>query len=138
MGKLIAQFMKFGVVGVIAFAIDFGVMVLLHETLGMDPVVAAAISFCVSTVFNYLASMRFVFKHRDDMSRSREFVIFVVLSVVGLIINEICMVVGQFAFIGMGFDYAHGPYYMGVKVFATVVVMFWNFFSRKKWLDASE
>jgi putative flippase GtrA len=130
--------MKFGVVGVIAFAIDFGVMVLLHETLGMDPVVAAAISFCVSTIFNYLASMRFVFTHRDDLSRSREFAIFVVLSVVGLVINEICMVAGQVMFTSMGFDYAHGPYYMLVKVFATAVVMFWNFFSRKKWLDAGE
>ena len=130
--------MKFGVVGVIAFVIDFGVMVLLHETLGMDPAIAAAISFSVSTVFNYLASMRFVFTHRDDLSRQREFVIFVVLSVVGLFINEICMVAGQAMFEGMGFDYAHGPYYMLVKVFATAVVMFWNFFSRKKWLDAGE
>lgn len=39
---LITQFMKFGVVGVIAFAIDYGVLMLLSQLLGMDPVVAAA------------------------------------------------------------------------------------------------
>jgi putative flippase GtrA len=137
-GKLIAQFAKFGVVGVIATLIDFGVLVLLHETLGMDPTVAAAISFCVSTVFNYVASMRFVFTHRDDLSKSREFAIFVVLSLIGLGINELCMVAGQVAFTSAGVDYAHGPYYLLVKVLATAVVMFWNFFSRKKWLDAGE
>lgn len=136
MRQLLAQFMKFSVVGVIAFAIDFGLMVLLHETIGMDPVVAAAISFSMSTIFNYVASMRFVFTHRDDLSKTREFTIFVILSVIGLIINEICMVAGQVAFEGAGVDYAHGPYYMFVKVIATAVVMFWNFFSRKKWLDA--
>jgi putative flippase GtrA len=96
--------MKFGVVGVIAFAIDFGLMVLLHETIGMDPVIAAAVSFSVSTIFNYIASMRFVFTHRDDLSKTREFTIFVILSVIGLIINEICMVAGQVAFEGVGVD----------------------------------
>ena len=138
MRRLIEQVLKFGVVGVLAFLIDYGVLMLLSQVFHMNPVAAAAISFVVSVVFNYVASMRFVFTHRDDLSRQREFVIFVVLSVVGLFINEICMVAGQAMFEGMGFDYAHGPYYMLVKVFATAVVMFWNFFSRKKWLDAGE
>ena len=86
---LITQFMKFGVVGVIAFAIDYGVLMLLSQLLGMDPVVAAAISFTVSVVFNYLASMKYVFTHREGMSRRREFVTFVILSVIGLGINEL-------------------------------------------------
>ena len=87
--QLAAQFMKFGVVGVIAFAIDYGVLMLLSQALGMDPVLAAGISFTVSVVFNYLASMKYVFTHREGMSRRREFVTFVVLSVIGLGINEL-------------------------------------------------
>ena len=35
--------------------------------------------------------MRFVFKRKDDMSRRREFIIFVVLSVIGLVINDVFM-----------------------------------------------
>ena len=42
--SLIAQFLKFGVVGVLAAIIDFGVMILLHEVFGVDPVAAAAVS----------------------------------------------------------------------------------------------
>ena len=79
MQKLLAQIVKFGIVGVIAFAIDFGVLVFLTEVFGLNPVVSATISFIVSVIFNYLASMRYVFSHREGMSRQREFVIFVVL-----------------------------------------------------------
>ena len=57
-GKLIAQFMKFGVVGVIAFVIDYGLLALLTEVFGVNYLVSATISFTVSVIFNYLASMR--------------------------------------------------------------------------------
>lgn len=126
--RLISQFLKFGVVGVIAFVIDFGTMVALTELAGFPPVVSAGISYCVSTVFNYLASMRFVFAHREGLSRSREFAIFVVLSVIGLGLNEVIM--------WLGGRIVGDEWYMLTKVVATALVMFWNFFSRKRWLDA--
>ena len=129
MRKLIEQFLKFGVVGTIAFCIDYGVLMLLSQAFGVNPVVAAGISFCVSVVFNYLASMRYVFTHREDMTRGREFVIFIVLSAIGLVINEACMAAGV-AMLGTS-----ALMVTVAKLFATVVVMVWNFFSRKKWLD---
>lgn len=132
MKKLIEQFLKFGVVGVLAFLIDYGVLMLLNVGFGMNSVVAAAISFTASVVFNYLASMRFVFTHREDLSKTREFVLFVVLSVVGLAINEAVMWLGLQTVGGSPFAVT------ATKVAATVVVMFWNFFSRKRWLDAGD
>lgn len=132
MRKLIEQFLKFGVVGTVAFAIDYGTLMLLSQVFGVDPVLAAGISFCVSVIFNYLASMRFVFTHRQDMSRGREFVVFIVLSAVGLVINELCMAVGVAA---LG---TSALMVTVTKLFATAVVMVWNFFSRKKWLDGGE
>ncbi len=132
MKKLIEQILKFGVVGIIATVIDFGVLYILSQPLGMDPVVSAGISFCVSLVFNYVASMRYVFTHREDMSRSREFVIFLVLSLIGLAINEAIMAAGV-AVLGNS-----ALAVMGTKVLATAIVMVWNFVSRKKWLDAGD
>ena len=129
MGRLIEQMLKFGVVGGIAFVIDYGVMVLLVELFGMNPVLAAGISFCVSVTFNYFASMRYVFTHRADLSRRAEFVIFIILSLIGLGLNELLM--------WFGVDILLVSYLI-VKLFATAVVMGWNFFSRKKWLDAPE
>lgn len=132
MRKLIEQFLKFGVVGTIAFCIDYGVLMLLSQAVGVDPVLSAAVSFCVSVVFNYMASMRYVFTHRADMSRSREFAVFIVLSAVGLVINEACMAAGV-AVLGTS-----ALMVTVTKLFATAVVMVWNFFSRKKWLDGGE
>lgn len=132
MKKLIEQILKFGVVGIIATVIDFGVLYVLSQPLGMDPVISAGISFCVSLVFNYVASMRYVFTHRQDMSRSREFVIFLVLSLIGLAINEAIMAAGV-AVLG-----SSALAVMGTKVLATAIVMVWNFVSRKKWLDAGD
>ena len=129
MERLIEQMLKFGIVGVIAFAIDYGAMVLFVELLGMNPVLAAGISFCISVTFNYFASMRYVFTHRADLSRQAEFAIFIVLSVIGLGINEALMWAGVDILLVS---------YLIVKLFATAVVMGWNFFSRKKWLDAPE
>lgn len=132
MKKLIEQILKFGVVGIIATVIDFGVLYILSQPLGMDPVLSAGISFCASLVFNYVASMRYVFTHREDMSRSREFVIFLVLSLIGLAINEAIMAAGV-AVLG-----SSALAVMGTKVLATAIVMVWNFVSRKKWLDAGD
>ncbi len=129
MGKLVAQFMKFGVVGVIAFVIDYGLLALLTEAFGVNYLVSATISFTVSVVFNYLASMRYVFTHKEDMSRRREFVIFVVLSVIGLAINNLCMWAGVELL---------GIHYLITKIAATAIVMIWNFVTRKIFLDAGE
>lgn len=132
MKKLIEQFLRFGVVGAIAFFIDYGVLMLLNVGFGVNSVVAAGISFTVSVVFNYLASMRYVFTHRDDLSRGKEFAIFIVLSVIGLAINELVMWVGLVTIGGAPVAVT------ATKVVATAVVMIWNFFSRKKWLDAGD
>ena len=127
MKKLIAQFMKFGVVGFIAFFIDYGLLALLTEVFGVNYLVSATISFIVSVVFNYVASMRYVFTHKEGMSRRREFIIFVVLSVIGLGINN--------ALMWAGVEVVH-VHYLIVKIFATAVVMVWNFVTRKIFLDA--
>ncbi len=129
MKKLIAQFMKFGIVGVIAFIIDYGVMIFLTEVFGVPYLISTTISFVVSVIFNYFASMRFVFKRKDDMSRRREFIIFVVLSVYGLAINDVLMwLMVDSLFI----DYRIS------KIVVTVVVAVWNFVTRKIFLEAHE
>lgn len=129
MKKLIAQFMKFGIVGVIAFVIDYGFMVLLTEVFGVPYLISTTVSFIISVIFNYFASMWFVFKRKDDMSRRREFIIFVVLSVIGLVINDVFMwLMVDFLFI----DYRIS------KIVVTFIVAVWNFVTRKIFLEAKE
>ena len=136
MRKLIEQIMKFSVVGVIAFIIDYGLLALLTEVFGVNYLVSATISFTVSVIFNYLASMRYVFTHKEGMSRRREFIIFVVLSVIGLGINNFLMWAGVELIAWPDWIAEHA--YLVVKIFATAVVMVWNFVTRKKFLDAGD
>ena len=124
--KLIAQFMKFGVVGIIAFLIDYGLMVALTEFFGVPYLISNTVSFIVSVIFNYVASMRYVFERRDDLSRRREFIIFVVLSIIGLILNDVLM----WLFVSIWFiDYRIA------KFIVTFLVAIWNFVTRKIFLE---
>ncbi len=129
MKKLIAQFMKFGIVGVLAFIIDYGLMILLTEVFGVPYLASTTISFVVSVIFNYVASMRYVFKRKDDMSRRREFIIFVALSVIGLVINDVFMwLMTDQLFIDYRFS----------KIVVTFIVAVWNFVTRKIFLEAHD
>ena len=129
MKRLLEQIMKFGVVGVIAFFIDYGLMVALTEIFSVNYLVSATLSFTVSVIFNYAASMRYVFTHKEGTSRTREFVIFIVLSVIGLGINDLCMWLGTGL---LSIDYRI------TKIGATAIVMVWNFVTRKKFLDGGK
>lgn len=152
MNKLIGQIAKFGIVGVICFVIDYVVYRLsnlaietsgIAETFPQYIYVSLALAFCVSVVANYMMSFKFVFVRKEDISRKKEFTIFIILSAIGLIINEICM------FIGMDVIYAAWSWLQGVmsrdfakdvffKFGATGVVMVYNFITRKIFLEKKD
>ena len=121
--------MKFGVVGVIATVIDFGVMNILYYGLGLDILIANTSGFVISLIFNYLASMKYVFAHKEGMSRRREFAIFVVLSVIGLVLND-GIVLALKSSLGLEANLA--------KICATALVMVYNFVTRKIFLEGEE
>lgn len=142
---LIAQILKFGVVGGTSFVIDFIITLIVSKlcrTAGMDVATAATVGsvfgFCISLVYNYLMSMRFVFERRDDMNRGKEFMIFLLLSLVGMGINSAIMYSGVWlaekSLPDLTREY---PSYItaAVKMFATGVVMVYNFISRKMTLE---
>ena len=126
MKKIIKQLMRFGIVGVLAFIIDYGLLYILTEKIGVYYLESSLISFGVSVIFNYIASVLWVFDVDKKKSKVKNFIIFIVLSVVGLGINQLLM--------WFGVDKIH-IYYMIVKLFATGVVMIFNFITRKIFLE---
>lgn len=137
MKKLIEQVVKFGVVGIIAFLIDWGIMNLLL-LMHMHNVLAASISFTIALIFNYLASMKYVFKHRPDMARWMEVLIFLVSAVIGLFINAVIIWISTYGMNKDAFISQHAMYMLRTnvgKLVATVVVAIWNFIIRKWLLD---
>lgn len=127
MKKLFSQLIKFGLVGGIAFLIDYGIMVFLTEVFKIPSLISAAISFTVSVIFNYIASVKWVFDvDKEKNSKTKELVVFILLSIVGLGINELIMWI---------MDKEFGIYYMISKIVATIVVMCYNFITRKLFLE---
>jgi putative flippase GtrA len=70
--------------------------------------------------------MKFVFTRRDDISKKKEFIVFLILSIVGLLINQAMMWIMVDKLL---------IYYMISKIIVTGIVMIWNFISRKIFLE---
>ncbi len=142
MRKLFEQIMRFGIVGVISFLVDFTVYTVLCNVIGVHYLIAGIAGFTISVIVNYILSMGFVFKRRDDISRRREFIVFVMLSLIGAGLNELIL------FICIDLIYSNWPWAqswcaeqlanIGAKVVATGVVMVYNFVSRKIFLEKKE
>lgn len=122
----VKQFGKFAAVGITSLAVDYILLLMLVELLHVDFLIATSASFLASVVVNYFLSMRYVFSRRDDLSRKREFTIFAVLSAVGLGLNDLFMFVGV-AVLSIG--------YQVMKLISTFMVTWYNFFSRRRFLD---
>lgn len=147
MKKLFDQMWKFALVGGFSFLVDAGIayvilkvlMLIIGESIfTVGSMIGSAIGFTVSVIVNYILSFKFVFERKDDLDRKAQFVIFVVLSLIGLGLNQLLIFFGAQFYEGnetlkavLNYDLA----FWGNKIFATVVVMIYNFISRKIFLE---
>ena len=123
--KLFKQLFRFGIVGGLAFLIDSGVLFVLTEYLNVYYLVSSVISFIVSLIFNYILSILWVFDVKKKQT-IKEISLFVILSVIGLGINQLVMYVGA--------DILN-IYYMICKIISTFIVMVYNFITRKIFIE---
>ena len=123
------QFFKLAVVGLLSLAVEYLSLIYLMGVLNVGYLLATTISFTISIVFNYFLSMKYVFVRKDGMSRKKEFTIFAVLSAIGLGLNDLYMFIGV-SLLNIGT--------MAMKLISTFFVTWYNYFSRRKFLDAGE
>ena len=124
--KLLIQIFKFGIVGGIAFVIDYVSLIVCKEVFQLNTLLAAAIAFTISVIYNYIASVKWVFDVNKEKDEKTNFIIFIVLSIVGLIITEIIM--------WFGTDVLKISYLI-IKIVAKAIVMVFNFITRKMFLE---
>lgn len=125
--KLFTQIVKFSVVGSLAFIIDYGVLFILSEFFSINYLISCIISFSASVIFNYIASTKWIFVLKNSDKQKRvEFIVFIILSCIGLLINS---------FIMWFFVEKIKMHYLITKVVATLIVMIYNFISRKILLE---
>ncbi len=134
---LFFELMRFGIVGGVSFVFDWGtLMLVLHLVLGGEKTsgtiaIATAAGFIVGVTVNYILSVLFVFKNaREGAGKGvRAMTVFLAGAVVGLLLTQAIM---NFGTIQLGYNETL------VKIGATLIVMVWNYVSRKLLIFRSE
>ena len=133
------EVVKFLVSGGICFVIQFVLLVALRDGLGLDTLVALPLAFIVAMIANYILCVLWIWPSAKD-SDSAAKVGFVVTSVLGLVWNEVLMwlfrlILGEdrVLFTVLGRDFSM---YMLNTCIVTVIVMFWNFFTKRAILQS--
>lgn len=93
--KLYAEMFKFGVVGAVGVISDVSSSNLLWKYTGLSHTVASVGGTCVATITAYIGARYWVFRGRPDDARRREMAMFALISLVGLIIENSFVFVGD-------------------------------------------
>lgn len=127
--RLICEFLRYAVVGGIAFLTDFGALVasqeLFFRQFPWGVYAATVVGFMVGLAVNYFLSLVFVFTSAKDKGKGRSvgaFLVFGVIGLVGLGLTEVGM--------WIGIELLRWNY-MIVKFFVTGGVLMWNYLGRK-------
>ena len=118
----IVQLFRYTLVGGLAFVFDFGSLFILTEYLNIHYLVSAAIAFLLGLTINYILSIIWVFEKRTLANKRIEFLLFSLIGIVGLGLNE---------FIMWFFTEILYWHYLLSKIVSAVFVFLWNFFVRK-------
>jgi putative flippase GtrA len=122
LNRLYVESFKYFLVSALALAVDFGLLAFLTSVLKINYLIAAAVGFLAGLVINYLLSVTLVFQERRLRSRRLQFLFFLGIGLLGLVLTELSMalLVG-----GLGLGYAVA------KVGAAGVSFTFNYVARR-------
>ena len=128
--RLFWEFFRYAIVGGIAFLADYGTLFLFQEVIltggtSWELFVSTAAAFVVGLAVNYILSLTFVFRKKDNRGSGRSFgafLIFTVVGIIGLGLTELIMYLGT--------ELLHISYLI-VKIIAAAIVLVWNYAGRK-------
>ena len=116
------ELVRYFMASAMALAVDAGSLYLLTEYAGVHYLVSAAIGFLFGMAAIYLLSIGWVFSTRRVKKTHHEMLIFALIGVIGLGINEVGL------YLLTDFLAYH---YMVSKLLVSLLVFSWNFAARK-------
>ena len=129
---LITRFIKFGVVGASGMVVDFGVLYLMRDVVGLPDLWANTISFTAAATSNYFLNRIWTFRSHERQV-GVEYMKFLAVSIIGLGINNGVLLLshllwpeaynGQLSLLGVTVD----TFYL-FKLLAIAITTLWNFF----------
>ncbi|MDR3573517.1 MAG: GtrA family protein [Anaerolineaceae bacterium] len=122
------RFLRFMIVGAGGTIIDFSILSLL-KLLGLPTLPANTISYLTGVINNFYWNRRWTFSETRAQRWDKQFVQFLVVSLVGLLLND-----GLVVLLETPFNVWFGRWgYIPAKVIATGVVVFWNYIGNRLW-----
>lgn len=115
------ELIRFGVTGGVCFVVEFAFLTLFVEVLHMPVLWATALAFLISVAVNYALCVKWVFTGAKG-GDSRVKVQFLITSGMGLGLNELLMWLMNIRL---------GVQYQIAKVIATLLVMVWNYITKR-------
>jgi len=116
---------RFLIVGGLSFALDLGLLALLHEGFNVELWIATPVAFVTSLVFNFLLQRIVTFQASNHRGVSA--IRYLLLVVVNILVSDAIVT---------GFD-AIGWSYVAGKTLATVLTTMWNYFLYRNWIFKS-
>ena len=134
MNNHLKEIFKFILTGGVCFLIEYSALILLKEWLHMPVVAATPVAFLISVVFNYLLCVKWVFSNAREGSRKAQLG-FVITSGVGFFLNWALMwaltaLFGEDAVLLTIFSFRIKTYHIN-KIIATILVMVWNYLTKR-------
>ncbi|MGE4385808.1 MAG: GtrA family protein [Endomicrobiaceae bacterium] len=119
------QFIKYFFASAIALFVDITTLFLLTEYCQLYYLFSATISFLLGIFITYLFSKLYIFNKTSVKNKTLEFSIFLLIGVIGLLINNLFLYV---------FTEFFNVYYIFSKCIVVIITYLWNFFARKKFI----
>ncbi|WP_225803367.1 GtrA family protein [Streptomyces sp. NK15101] len=126
---LVREVAKFGAVGAVGVLVDLGVFNLVRHFSDLPVVRASVIATVVAIAFNYLGFRYFTYRDRDKSSRTKELVLFLVFSLIGLVIQNGVLYAATY---GFGWDTPLQSNFF--KFFGIGVATLFRFWSYRTWV----
>jgi len=121
---------KFGVIGLVAYAMTIALSNWLHFAIGLGPLTSLGIAMLVAATFSYFGNRHWTWRHRERTGLRREYSLFIVLSVVGFAITEVPVAVTEYLL------HLRSPlaYNISGNLIGTALGSVWRFWSFKRWV----
>ncbi len=141
MSKKLKEVLRFAVAGGVGFLIELAVLTLLHGALGVDTMIATPIAFLCSVAVNYLLCAKWVFEGADRQGSAAK-AGFLLTSIMGALLNQLFMYLfrqwlGEETVLFTLLSFPVQMYHVN-KALSTLLVMVWNFFTKKKLLKKGQ
>lgn len=124
--KLIGQFFKFGLVGVIGLGVDITMLAFCMDALGMGPYLGRVFSFIVAASTTWICNRLFTFRGEGQGSPGAQWMKFLIVSAGGFILNY-----GTYAALIAGSPLVRQYPSLGVAA-GSLAGMFFNFFVSRR------